>query len=388
MLLWDSLENERLLNLSASRLKHILIVAGDPSGDLHGAALAQALKQRIPGLRISALGGTHLRQTAERFVYPLVGLGGFGFWEPFMKLPKLWQAWRQVKDILNEDPPDVVIPIDYYGFNIHVARLARKHRLPVVYYISPQVWASRPERVQKLAKVLSKMLVIFPFEEPLYRAAGVPVRFVGHPLLDRIPGPSEANGALSIGFMPGSRWSTVERHLPILIQTAQKLRQKFAQADFVIFRPPELTESLYQPFLTPVLWLRLVCDPAYEQRKKLSLAITVSGTAALENTLLGIPMIVMYKLSSLTYAIARRVIRVPFVAIPNILAGKPLVPELLQTEATPEKLAAAARTLLENPDASRQMRRELLSLRAQLGDQGSTRRAAEEIAQVLEHSAI
>jgi lipid-A-disaccharide synthase len=362
----------------------ILIVAGDPSGDLHGAALTHALRRRKPGIRVIAMGGMHLRRAADRFIYPLVEVGGFGFWEPLLKLPKLWAAWRALRQAMREEKPSAVVPIDYYGFNIHVARLARNHQIPVVYFISPQIWASRPRRLKKLARVLNKMLVIFPFEESLYRSAGVAVRFVGHPLIDRLPPPVEPNGTLSIGLMPGSRWGTVERHLPIQIEAAAKLRETYPHAEFLLFRPTELVENLYRPFLAPVPWIHLVHDPEYQKRRKLSLAITVSGTAALENTLLGVPMIVMYKLSGLTYAIARRLIRVPFVAIPNILAGKPLVPELLQTEATPEKLAEAARALLQNADAARQMRTDLLTLRSQLGEPGATQRAAAEITQILE----
>ncbi len=363
--------------------KHILMVAGDPSGDQHGAALARELKKRDPTLKISALGGTHLREAADQFLFPLVGLGGFGFWEPLLKLSKLWKAWRQVKISLREDPPQVVVPIDYYGFNIHVARLAKAQGIPVVYYISPQVWASRPRRLQELAKVLNKMLVIFPFEEMLYRQAGVPVSFVGHPLLDRVPSPTGPNGTISIGLLPGSRQSVAARHLPILIQTAQRLRQQLPHAQFILFRPSEIPESFYQPFVASAPWLRITFDPQYEQRKKLSLAITVSGTASLENTLLGVPMIVMYKLSALTFAIARRIVRLPYVAMPNILAGKTVVPELLQTDATPDKLAAAAKSLLDDPASIRHMRDDLLAQRARLGAPGAVQRAAAEIASFL-----
>ena len=363
--------------------KHVLIVAGDPSGDQHGAALVRALKTRDPNIKVSALGGPHLKETADSCLFPLVALGGFGFWEPLLKLPKLFEARRLIKTLLKQDRPDAVIPIDFYGFNIHIARLAHQAKIPVLYYISPQVWASRPHRVKELGKVVNKMLVIFPFEETLYQKAGVPVRFVGHPLLDQIPAPGQPNGVMSIGLFPGSRWSVTERHLPIMIETAKALRQTFPQAEFTLFRPVSLDEARYKPFLASAPWIRLLHDPDYQKRKSLSLAISVSGTAALENTLMGIPMIIMYKLSALTYAIARRLIRVPFVAIPNLLAGKALVPELLQSDATPEKLAAAARTLLENPASVQRMRQDLLSLRAQLGVQGSTQRAAEEIALAL-----
>lgn len=363
--------------------KHVLLVAGDPSGDEHGAALAHSLKELDPTITISALGGTHLRRAAGRFIFPLVGVGGFGFWEPLAKLPQLWKAWRAVKRLLAEGAPRVIVPIDYYGFNIHVARLAHARGCPVAYYISPQVWASRPGRIQELAKVVSKMLVIFPFEMDLYRQAGIPVEFVGHPLVDRIPSTGNINESLLIGLLPGSRRDIVARHLPIMIDTARELRKTFAQEEFLLFRPAELEASFYQPFLAGAPWVRLVHDPEYQERRRLRLAITVSGTAALENTLLGIPMVVMYKLSVFSYAIARRLIRIPFVAIPNILAGKALVPELLQADATPQKLAAAARALIENEGPCCRMREELLALRARLGAPGGSRRAALEIHKLL-----
>lgn len=363
--------------------KHVFIVAGDPSADQHGSALAEALKRRIPGVKISALGGTHLRQSAHQFIYPLVNVGGFGFWEPVLKLPQLWRAWQRLSDILRHEKPDVVVPMDYYGFNIHVARKAHREHIPVVYYISPQVWATRPGRIQELAKVLTKMLVIFPFEEKLYREAGVPVRYIGHPLLDRIPLPATPNGILRVGLFPGSRPEIAQRHLPLLAQTAKELKREFPEAQFILFRPEEREESFYQSVLSQAPWIQVVYDPTYEKRQLLSLAITVSGTAALENTLLGIPMIIMYKLSPLTYVIARRLIRIPFVGIPNILAGEAIVPELLQQNASPEKLAQTAQTLLKNPSSLRQTRDSLLAVRRQLGDPGSSDRAAEEISQVL-----
>src|SRR5690242_2576143 len=145
-------------------MRHILIIAGDSSADRHGAALVDALRAQRQDIRVSALGGSYLRQKANRFLYPLVSVGGFGFWEPLLKLPQLWAAKRAVQHLLKSDRPDVVVPMDYYGFNIHMARLAHRSGIPVVYYISPQVWASRPGRIRKLARVINKMLVIFPFE--------------------------------------------------------------------------------------------------------------------------------------------------------------------------------------------------------------------------------
>jgi lipid-A-disaccharide synthase len=365
-------------------MRHILIVAGDPSGDQHGADLVKALLKRDSTLRISALGGTHLRKSGlDHFLYPLVGVGGFGFWEPFTKLPQLSKAWAVFKNSIFENRPDVVVPIDYYGFNVRVARWARQNKIPVAYYVSPQVWASRPGRVGKLAASVSKMLVIFPFEVALYEKAGVPVRFVGHPLTERLPAPGKESSTAVIGLLPGSRRSIAIRHLPILMGAAELLRKDFPQVKFVLFRPEEIEETFYQPFLQSAPWIEVQSDPAYETRRSLWLAIGVSGTAALENMLLGIPMVIMYKLSRLSYWIARALIRIPYVGIPNILAGRFVVPELIQDQATPEKLAEAARPLLADSRRRAEMRKELVSLRATLADGGSTR-AADEILALIQ----
>ncbi len=361
---------------------HLLIVAGDPSADRHGAALVDALRAQRPDIRVSALGGPYLRQKADRFLYPLVGVGGFGFWEPLLKLPQLWAAKKTVQKLLQDDRPDVVIPMDYYGFNIHMARLAHGSGIPVAYYISPQVWASRPGRIQKLARVINKMLVIFPFEADLYRQAGVPVRFVGHPLMERLPAPGIESSVPTIGLLPGSRRGTVARHLPLLIQTAELLRKEFPNARCLLFRPEEIEPGFYQPYLASVPWIELTTDASYDARKGLWMAIGVSGTAALENMLLGIPMIIMYKLSHLTYWIAKHMIRVGHVGIPNLLAGKTVVPELLQDEATPERLVQTAEPFLKDSSRRQAVRKTLLSLRSTLQDGGSSR-AAKEILEML-----
>jgi lipid-A-disaccharide synthase len=357
---------------------HILMVAGDVSSDRLGADLVEASRRQNPQVRVSAMGGLHLKRQADSFLYPLVGLGGFGFWEPLMKLPGLWRAWRAIREILDKDRPDVVVPMDYYGFNIHVARAAHRQGIPVLYYISPQVWASRPYRLKRLAAVIQKMLVLFPFEANLYRDAGVPVSFVGHPLQERLPAPGEFSRLPTIGLLPGSRRGVIRRHLPLLVETAKQLKNGFPELRCVLFRPEEMEPSFYGPFLGENRWIELTTDPTYAERQGLWVAIGVSGTAALENMMLGIPMVVMYRLSRLTYCIARRLIRVPYVAIPNLLAGRAVVRELLQEEATPDNLARAASDFLRDPAKREQTKNELLSLRAMLQGGGSAM-AAEEV---------
>jgi len=355
--------------------KRLLIVAGDPSGDRHGAALVKALKAKHPDLKVAALGGNFLKEVVDVFIHPLVGMGGFGFWEPLFKIPQFWNLRQQLKGFIVGWKPDMVIPIDYYGFNIHVARLAKGLHIPVYYYISPQVWASRPQRIGELGKNVAQMLVIFPFEEKLYRDAGVPATFVGHPLPDQLPEPTEKSEIPSLGLLPGSRRSVIARHLPIVVDTAIRIREKNPHFQIYLFRPKEIEPAFYAEVLERAPWIRLTDDPDYSIRKRLWLAISVSGTAALENMLLGIPMIIMYKLSWLTYQIAKQLIRVPYIGIPNLLAGKPIIPELIQADAHSQKLADIAQDLISQDTKRAAMQAELLALRQTLASGGSTRTA-------------
>ena len=336
----------------------------------------------MPGTAGECAGGKYLQQKANAFLYPLVGIGGFGFWEPLTKLPQLWKAWTVVKTLIQKDRPDIVIPIDYYGFNIHVAKRARAAGIPVAYYISPQVWASRPARVAKLASAVTQMLVIFPFETEIYRKAHVPVSFVGHPLIERLPAPDKESALPTVGLLPGSRRGTAARHMPLLIQAAKLLHQEFPDARCILFRPDEIEEAFYLPYLTQTPWIELTTDASYDARKHLWVAIGVSGTAALENMLLGIPMVIMYNLSQLTYLIAKQLIRVPYIGIPNILAGKPVVPELIQDEATPLGIALTAKSFLNDRARRDACRQDLLSLRSTL-QEGGSQRAADEILRMM-----
>ncbi len=345
----------------------MLFVAGDPSGDRHAALLVLELKAKAPEIRVSALGGRGLKDIVDQFLFPLVDIGGFGFWEPLFSLPAFWRAKRLIRSLLDsKDPPALVVLVDFYGFNIHIARIAAARGIPVVYYISPQVWASRPGRVQKMRGLLRKMLVLFPFETALYEKAGVPVQFVGHPLLKRLPSPVEPSKPPTIGFLPGSRPAVIRRHLPLIQETLERLSQQFPSARFVLIRPSESDPALYQGLRRGCPALTITVDDNYDVRRHLTLVISVSGTAALENMLLGIPMVLFYKLSMLTYALAKRLVQIPYVGIPNILAGRLIVPELLQDACTPETLSNEASRLLSDEAARRTQREALLALRQTL----------------------
>jgi lipid-A-disaccharide synthase len=357
-------------------LTTVLVVAGDPSGDLHASNLIRALKRREPSVRTAAVGGALCRAVADEFVEDLASRGVTGFWEPALKVPFLLDLRRRLKAFLTGRRPDALVCVDYYGFNRRVLSLARDAGVPAFYFVSPQVWASRPGRVKVLRRLVRKMLVIFPFERDLYEKAGVPVEFVGHPLLDLIPAPDAAKAPgkpPSIGLLPGSRSSELRRHLPVFYAAFERLRKTHADAKGLLFAAASQTDEAYGRLPPGV---ELVRESDYALRRRLDVALCSSGTATLENALLGVPMVVIYRLSWPTYAIARALIRVRHIAMANLLAGRGVVPELIQRDATPERAAAEAARFLDDPAYAARTRAELLAVRRSLGEPGAADRAA------------
>lgn len=361
-------------------MRTILVVAGDPSGDLHGSHLIRELQAQDPSLKIAAVGGPLMRAEAHEFLEDLAARGTTGFWEPLAALPFFARLALSLRRYLRDRRPAALVCIDYWGFNRRVLGLAKAAGVPAYYYVSPQVWASRPGRVRIIKRLVRKMLVIFPFEEDLYRRAEVPCLFVGHPLLDLLPPPpprGAPNPRPLIGLLPGSRASEVRRHLPVFLGAFDLLRNRFPGARARLFAAAGLPDSLYRDGAGNAL--PVIRERDYSIRASLDFAISSSGTATLENALLGIPMAVVYKLSWPTYAVARALIRVPYIAMANLLAGRRLAPELIQRDATPEQISAAAAPLLADPAAWAGVRREFLAIRSKLGSPGCTARAAAEI---------
>lgn len=352
----------------------ILIVAGDPSGDLHASNLIKALKHRDPSLRVAAVGGPLCRAAADEFIEDLASRGVTGFWEPALKIGFLLKLASRLKKFLTERRPTALICVDYYGFNRRVLPYAKGAGIPAFYFVSPQVWASRPGRIKVLKRLVRKMLVIFPFEEKLYRDAGVPADFVGHPLLDLIPEPrARSAAAKTVGLLPGSRSSEIKRHLPIFFEAFRLIRRERPGLQGLLFASANQEDSTYGALPDGI---KLVREQDYAKRGMLDLAICSSGTATLENALLGVPMVVVYKLSWPTYAIARALVNVKHIAMANILAGKTVVPELIQYDATAERVAAEAAAILDNPSHAASVRAELLKVRLMLGKPGAADRAA------------
>ncbi|MCX5785563.1 MAG: lipid-A-disaccharide synthase [Elusimicrobia bacterium] len=377
----------------APTTKNILIVAGDPSGDLHASNLIRALKEKDPDLSVTSIGGVRMQEVSSHFIYNLVSVGAVGFSEPFKHFFLWLKLLKLVRRYLEEKRPACVIAVDFYGFNHQMLGLAAHRHIPAFYYISPQVWASRLSRAAKLAKLTKELFVIFPFEETIYKKAGGNATFVGHPLLDLLPEPVEKtfpppDNAWQIGILPGSRKTEISRHLPIFLNAFYKIKASCPNAKAKVFAVPEFPDENLVPFLERAekYWskdIEIVREYGYKERAALDFAFTCSGTATLENALLGVPMVVAYKVPRLTYEVARKVIKVPYISLVNILLKKPAVKELIQEKATVEFLAREAFALFNNPPKMAAMRAEFSALRAMLGTPGAATRAAEKILSYL-----
>lgn len=363
-------------------MKNILISAGDYSADIHGESLVRALRKRQPDLSVMALGGVRLKSVADHFLKDMVEMEVSGFSQPFKQFFKLKDILlKTVYPILEKREVDAVVLIDYYGFNIHVAQKAKKAGIPVFYFVSPQVWASRRWRIRRLKESVTKMLVIFPFEKELYQSRGVPVEFVGHPIMDTIEKlgvvaeKTNPNRRVRLGLMPGSRVKEISRHLPLMLESFEVLKRKFGNIEGLLFAVDAAPDSLYRKYLK---WssVKLIRERDYKERLGLALCLTASGTATLENALLGIPMVVIYKASWLTYLIARLLIQVHYVSMANILCGKEVVPELIQHRARPDEIVRAASRYLSDASLLERTRGELIKLRQVLGKAGAYERAA------------
>ena len=336
----------------------ILLSAGDPSGDVHGAALARALRARWPDAELYGLGGPRMAAAGMRLLADFDRLAVMGLAEVAGRIPFFIGLFRRLRAGLAADPPDLVIPIDYPGFNLRLARAANERRVRVLYYIAPQVWAWHRSRARKLARYTDRMAVILPFEEAVFRSAGGQATFVGHPLLDAEPPRrprTELCEALGLdasrpilALFPGSRRQELERHLQLFAQAAERLRESRPEVQPVIAAGATLDDALFAS--TPLPRTR----DAWELLHHATAALVKSGTSTLQAALTITPMVVAYRMHPATFAVARRVVRVPHVGLANLVAGDRVVPELLQDAATPAALAAALLPLMEEGSETRQ----------------------------------
>ncbi len=368
----------------------IMISCGEPSGDLYAGALTKALRLREPAVDVFGLGGERLAAAGGRLVADFSGLSVTGITETWRLLPRFYGVLRRLVAAARETRPDVFVAIDFPDFNFHLLAAIQKLGIPTVYYVSPQLWAWRPGRMAKMKQLVDLVLVIFPFEEPLYRAAGVPVRFVGHPLVD-LARPVQPRPAFlrdrglvpelpTVGLLPGSRPNELRRHVPDLVASIPLIRARMPDAQFVVACAPNLSDHLFTPFSTA--GAVLVRDRTDDVLAASDVVVTASGTATVQAALHERPMVVVYRLSRLTYRIGKPLVRIESYAMANLIAGSRIVPELIQDEFTPSAVAEETLGLLGDRERHARTREALRRVREKLGAAGASGRAADAVLKV------
>ena len=380
------------------RARQVMISCGEPSGDLYAGALVAALRERDPAIRVFGFGGERLQAAGATLDGDYRGFSVTGLVEAASVLPRSWKMLRTLSALARERRPDVFVAIDFPDFNFRLLPVMRRLGIPVVYYVSPQLWAWRPGRLKTISRYVDRMLVIFPFEAPLYERAGVPVEFVGHPLIDlaRPLQPRESVLATSglngdgpvIALLPGSRPNEVRHLLPDLVRAATLIAARVPGVRFLLARAPALDDELFAPvddLRRSGVAIGILANATDDVLAASDVVITASGSATIQTALHGRPMIIVYRLAPLTYAIGRRFVRVSQYGMVNLVAERPIVPELIQDTVTPGNIADEVVSLLTDAARAGAMRRDLSSVRARLGGPGASRRAAEAVLRVVEN---
>lgn len=379
-------------------MKKILIIAGEASGDLHGANLVNELRREAPSLTCFGVGSKRMRDAGVRMLADASEISVVGATEVLTHIGAIYRVYSRLKSFLKEDRPDLLVLIDFPDFNIMLGKVAKKLGIPVLYYISPQVWAWRKGRVKKIAEIVNAIVVVFPFEVELYKAAGVDVRFVGHPLTDVVSsGYSKIDARKYLGLdptrrtialLPGSRKKEIMHLLPDMLEAARKLKTMFEDLQFVLPVAPTLERDFIQRHVdrSGVL-VDIIDGRVYDTLRASDAAIVTSGTATLETGLMGVPMVIVYRMSQLSYFIGSLIVNVDHVGLVNIVAGKRLVPELIQQDATPQNIADAVSKMLRDPDYYKSITDGLAAIRVQMGDAGASARAAAVVLELLKNAA-
>ncbi len=372
----------------------ILISAGEASGDIHAAAVTRELKKIDSSIEVFGMGGDYLREAGGEVLFDIKEHGVMGFAEVIFKLPALFKLKKAFAGVMNERKPDCLVVVDYPGFNMRLAKLAKEKGIPIVSYISPSAWAWHKSRAKSVAAIVNKVAAIFPFEYEVYKEAGADTEFVGHPLVDIVkPSLSKAEAWAKAGknegrnlilLMPGSRLMEIQKMLPTILQAVKLILQKQPNTDFTMPRaktiPLEMLEQMVREAGVPV---KIIEGNNYDVMFSADLALATSGTVTLEAALCGLGSVIVYKTSPITAFIARRVINIPDIGLPNIVAGKHILPELLQEEFTSERLCEEALKLLE-PERNLQMKKDLAYVKERLGAPGAVHRVAELVLRIAE----
>lgn len=372
----------------------ILISAGEASGDIHAAAVTAALKRIDSTTEVFGMGGDELRAAGGEVLFDIKDHGVMGFVEVIKKLPDLFKLRREFARVMDERKPDCLVVVDYPGFNMKLAKLAHDKGIPVVSYIAPSAWAWNKGRAKNVAKIVDKVACIFPFEYDVYKEAGAPVEFVGHPLVDIVhPTMERAEAEAWVGkvpgrplvlLMPGSRLMEIERMLDVILEGAKLLKKQMPEVQFAMPRAGTIPiEMLQGKIKASGLDVKITEGHNYDLFSVADLALATSGTVTLEAAMCGLPSVILYRTSAITAFIARRVINIPNIGLPNIVAGRQILPELLQEELTPAKLAATAVELLA-PEHRPQLEANLAYMKERLGEPGAVNRVAQLILRIAE----
>lgn len=364
-------------------MNSILILSGEASGDLHAANLINELKSINPSLQFYGMGGDKMRQAGVDIIQDYNQLAVVGLTEVIRHFPTIYRAFKTIQKFIETQKPDLVILVDYPGFNLRMAKVAKKNNCKVFYYISPQLWAWHQSRVNIIKKYVDEIAVVFPFEVDFYKRFDVDAHFIGHPLAKTVKPTYPVNETKKIldfnpnanpiiGIMPGSRRGEIKRLTLPMLQAALLLKQKFPQAQFVLPLAPSRRPEDLQPYLQQVnLEVKVIAGHTYDVINVCDALMVASGTATLEVGLLAKPMVLVYKVSALTYFIGRLLIKIPFLGICNIIANKPVVKELIQQDATPENIAKEIEKIMEDQNYHETMLMELTNIKKSLNESKS-----------------
>jgi lipid-A-disaccharide synthase len=371
-----------------------MLVAGEASGDLHAANLFRELRRRIPQVRGIGMGAGHMREAGIDVRFDASNIGVIGLFEVVAHYWEIRQALKLMQRIVREEKPDLLICVDYKSFNFQLAKTAKRCGVKVMFYVSPQVWAWKSWRIKDYGAIADMMAVIFPFEVPIYQAHNIPVRYVGHPLAGKVKATLDKTAALAefglsgappvVGLLPGSRRGEIKRLLPVLLQAAGLLAQRLPSVQFILPQADTAQDAwLAEHLAASPVPVRVVRGRAYDVLQCCDAVATCSGTATLETALMGVPMAIVYKLAEPSYWLGRMLVQVPHIGLPNIIAGRGIVPELIQHAANPPAIAEALWRMLTDQAYAAAMRRDLAEVKTQLGAGGGSAAMAELAAELL-----
>lgn len=359
--------------------KRVMIIAGEASGDLHAAKLVREIRQKTKNIDFYGIGGKHMSEAGVETLVDSADLAVVGLIEVLAHWNTISGALKKMQHLLRTDPPDLLVLTDYPDFNLRLAKTAKECGVKVLYYISPQVWAWRQKRVFKIRKIVDMMAVVFPFEEKFYREYNVPVRFVGHPLVDEVHASADQetlrneflldNDKPIVGLFPGSRHSEIKRLLPIIVESAKQIVANKPDTQFVIPVASTLKEEDILPYFDGTEFdMRIIQHRSHDVMQVCDAIITVSGTVTLEIALMQKPMVVINKISALSYFFVSRMLKIKHVALCNIVANKRIVPELIQNDAKADKIANTLCNLIDNKDLNTSIISELGTIKEKLSD--------------------